>query len=41
MMEEEALRGWWNRDLFEEFRKMLGNGDADAARKETARKASR
>ena len=41
MMEEEALRGWWNRDLFEEFRKMLGNGDAVAARKETARKASR
>ena len=41
MMEEEALRGWWNRDLFEEFRKMAGNGNADADQKETARRAAR
>jgi putative two-component system response regulator len=40
-MEEEALRGWWDRDLFETFRKMLGNGDATAGQTDKARKAVR
>lgn len=27
IMEEEAARGWWNRDLLDAFRKMIGHGD--------------
>jgi putative two-component system response regulator len=40
VMEQEALRGWWDRGLFEEFRKMVGNGRAVAGQ-ETIRNAAR
>jgi putative two-component system response regulator len=26
IMEEEAARGWWDRNLFDGFRSMIGNG---------------
>jgi putative two-component system response regulator len=28
IMDEEATLGWWNRKLFDDFRAMIGNGDA-------------
>ena len=36
VMEEEARRGWWDRDLFEAFRAMVGNGKMPAVREEKA-----
>jgi putative two-component system response regulator len=26
IMDEEAMRGWWNRNLFDDFRAMISNG---------------
>jgi putative two-component system response regulator len=34
-MEDEAQRGWWDRELFEGFRKMISNGNTAADRTET------
>ena len=31
IMDEEALRGWWDRNLFEHFSEMIGNGDSQLA----------
>jgi putative two-component system response regulator len=31
VMEEEAARGWWNRDLLDAFRKMLAEGNGQAS----------
>jgi putative two-component system response regulator len=39
-MEEETRRGWWDRDLFEAFRKLVGNGHMASDRREAVRSGS-
>jgi putative two-component system response regulator len=39
-MEEETRRGWWDRDLFEAFRTLVGNGYLASDRREAVRSGS-
>jgi putative two-component system response regulator len=41
IMEEEAERGWWNRDLFDAFREMIRKGHAASSPEKLGKAASR
>jgi len=40
IMEEEAARGWWDRDLFDAFREMIRNGHAGSPPQKLGKAAS-
>jgi hypothetical protein len=40
IMEEEAARGWWDRNLFDAFREMIRNGNAASPPEKLGKAAS-